>query len=275
MVQIPRKTQMKDSKMVNLKERYSRQRLFTPFGEAGQIKLQQARILVVGCGALGTNIANLLVRAGVGMIRIVDRDVVELSNLHRQVLYDENDVANAIPKAQAARAHLEKINHEVVIEAVVADVNPRNIESLIQGVDLVMDGTDNFETRYLINDACVKSKLPWVYGGAIAASSANMAFVPGGPCLACVWPEPPEPGQAENCDTAGVLPTAPAITAALQVTEALKIITGVPVRETLLQIEQWSGQTASVKVSKNPKCTVCGQGRYRYLEKLYTHRKPS
>jgi molybdopterin-synthase adenylyltransferase len=256
--------------MKDLTDRYSRQTLFTPIGKEGQAKIRAGRILIVGCGALGTNIANLLCRSGVGFLRIVDRDLIEKSNLPRQVLFEESDAIAGLPKSEAAKAHLDAINSDCEIEAIVRDVNPRSMEPLLDGIDLVLDGTDNFETRYLVNDACVKNELPWVYGGAVGASGASMAFVPGGPCLACVFPEPPEPGQTATCDTAGVVNTAPALIAALQVTEALKVLVGQNVRPTLWHLDLWAGQTASVTVSKREGCTVCGKREFRYLNKTAT-----
>ena len=253
---------------VDLRDRYSRHVLFGPVGREGQKKIRAARILVIGCGALGTNIANLCARAGVGFMRIVDPDIVEMSNLHRQVLYDEKDADDNIPKVLAAERRLRQINGEVEIEPVIERVDPQNIERLMKGTDLVMDGTDNPKTRYLINDACVKHSVPWVYGGAIGASGASMAFVPGGPCLACVWPDPPDPDSVLTCDVAGVLNTAPALVAAVQVTEAIKIFIGAPTRPTLWQIELWEGQIASVTVKKNKKCPVCSKGEYRHLHAL-------
>lgn len=246
--------------------RYSRQELYAPLGRTGQEAIRRGRLLVVGCGALGTHIANLCVRAGIGFVRIVDRDTVELSNLQRQVMFVETDVEREVPKALAAKSHLARINSDVEVEAVVADVNPRTVEKYLEGVDLVVDGTDNFETRYLLNDACVKHRLPWVYGGAVGGSGASLAFVPDGPCLACVWPEAPEPGQSATCDTVGIINTAPALVAALQVTEALKILAGTATRPTLWHVDLWDGQTASVKVTKNNNCPVCVQRRFEYLE---------
>lgn len=251
---------MKDSQ-----DRYSRQEIYPPVGKQGQRKIRKARVLVVGCGALGTHIANLLSRAGIGFLRIVDRDIVELSNLQRQVMFNEDDVQDHLPKSKAALRHIRKVNSEVEVEALVKDVNPRSIGPLIENIDIVLDATDNFEVRYLINDLCVKNKIPWIYGGVIGASGATMTFVPKGPCLCCIWPEPPQAGQAPTCHTAGVLNTAPAFIAAIQVTEALKIIVGKPVRPTLWHIELWEGQTASVRIEKNDNCPVCGMNKYQYL----------
>ena len=246
-------------------DRYSRQEIFAPIGKDGQRQIRNAKVLVVGCGALGTNIASLLARAGTGFLRIVDRDIVELSNLQRQVMFDEQDVRERLPKSRAALRHLQKINSEVKVEALVKDVNPRSITPLVDGIDIVLDATDNFEVRYLVNDLCVKEKIPWIYGGVIGASGATMSFVPEGPCLSCVWPDPPQTGQTPTCHTAGVLNTAPALIGAIQVTEAIKIMVGKPTRSTLWHLELWEGQTAAVRVEKNDSCPVCGKDEYRYL----------
>src|SRR5919199_480600 len=186
-------------------ERYSRQVLFPGIGEAGQARLAGARALLVGCGALGTVLANVLVRAGVGRLTVVDRDYVERSNLQRQVLFDEDDLASDLPKAVAAAEKLRRINPEVVVEPVVADLNATNVETLLAGADVAMDGTDNFEARYLLNDACVKHGVPWVYAAAIGAYGATFPIVPRDtPCLRCVFAENPAPGTLPTCDTAGV-----------------------------------------------------------------------
>ena len=252
--------------MTDLNSRYSRQHLFAPIGQAGQKRIADARVLVIGCGALGTNIAELLARAGVGFLRIVDRDVVELSNLHRQAMFEESDARQSLPKATAAAARLSRINHETKVDAIVGDVNAATIEGYLDGIDLVMDGCDNFATRYLVNDACVKAGLPWVYGGAIGASGATMAFTNEGPCLSCVWPDEPSSTDNPTCDVLGVIGPTPALVAALQVTEALKIIVGAPTRPTLWHIELWEGTTASVKIAKNPACPVCGKREFRFLD---------
>jgi molybdopterin-synthase adenylyltransferase len=206
-------------------ERYSRQMLFRPLGRAGQERLAAARVLVVGCGALGSVLANTLVRAGVGFTRLVDRDIVELSNLQRQVLYDEADARDGTPKAVAAARALAAINSTVTIEPVVADVTNDNVEPLLAEVDLVVDGLDNFAARYLINDACVKQGLPWVYAGVVASYGMVMPVVPGeGPCYRCVFPEVPPPGQAQTCDTVGVLGPAVNVVASFAAMEAMKLL---------------------------------------------------
>ncbi len=244
--------------MVDLNQRYSRQELFAPIGPEGQKKLSEARVLIIGCGALGSNIANLCARAGIGFLRIVDKDVVELSNLPRQTLFTEEDVKNQVPKAEAGKGHLAAVNSETVVEARVMTVDVNNIDELITDVDLVLDGTDNFPTRYLMNEACVKHDIPWVYGGVAGGAGTTMAFVPGGPCLACVWPEAPAEGDVPTVHTAGVINTVPALIACLQVTEAIKIIVGEKPRPTLWHLELWEGQTASVSIKKSDECPVCG-----------------
>jgi molybdopterin-synthase adenylyltransferase len=207
--------------------RYDRQMRFAPLGEAGQKRLTDARALVCGCGALGSVIANTLVRAGVGFVRIVDRDFLELNNLQRQVLYDEQDVAAGLPKAIAAANKLRQINSEVEIEPIVADVSFQNIEQLAGDVDVIVDGTDNFATRFLLNDYAVKREKPWVYGGCIGAEGQTMTILPGETaCLACLMPEAPPPGATPTCDTAGILGPIVNIVASLQAAEAIKILSG-------------------------------------------------
>ena len=185
-------------------DRYVRQMRYPPLGEEGQAKLQASRVLICGCGALGSVLANTLGRAGIGHLRIVDRDFLELNNLQRQVLYDEDDVAAGIPKAIAAAAKLRKINSQIEIEPLVTDVDHTNIERLIDGVDMIVDGTDNFETRFLLNDVAVKFGIPWVYGGCIGAEGQSMTIIPGDtPCLRCLMQESPPPGTTPTWDTAG------------------------------------------------------------------------
>jgi adenylyltransferase/sulfurtransferase len=200
---------------------------FGGVGIEGQRKLLNSTALVVGCGALGAVIANTLARAGVGKLRIVDRDFLELNNLQRQVLYDEDDVAAGLPKAIAAKNRLEKINSTIAIEAIVADVDHTNIERLLAGVDCLIDGTDNFETRFLLNDAAVKLGLPWIYGGCLGAEGQSLTIIPGQtPCLRCLMPEPPPPGSTPTCDSAGILATIIGVVASLEANEALKILSG-------------------------------------------------
>src|SRR5687768_8602139 len=209
------------------KSRYARQMRFLPLGVEGQRRLLQSRALVVGCGALGSVIANTLARAGVGQLRIVDRDFLELNNLQRQVLYDEDDVAAGLPKAIAAKNRLERINSEIEIDAHVTDVDATNIERLLDGVSCLVDGTDNFETRFLLNDAAVKLGIPWVYGGCLGAEGQSLTIVPGKtPCLRCLIPEPPPPGSTPTCDSAGILGTVIGVIASMEANEAIKILSG-------------------------------------------------
>jgi molybdopterin-synthase adenylyltransferase len=247
-------------------DRYRRQSLFAPLGREGQERLRSARVVVIGCGALGTNALNLLVRAGVGRVRAVDRDIVETHNLHRQVLYDEQDAKLGKPKAEAARDRLAIVNSEVIVEARVADLTPRTAFSLLSDVDLIVDGTDNVETRYLINDFAVKNSVPWIYGGAIGATAVTMAIVPGGPCLRCLWPDPPAPGTLPTCDTAGVLPSAPAVAGALQASAAMRILTGRAPAAHLLQVDVWELEPASIRVRRQENCPTCGLRRFDFLD---------
>ena len=206
--------------------RYHRQVLLPQIGQAGQERLAGARVLLVGCGALGSVIAEQLARAGVGLLRIADRDVVELTNLQRQVLFDERDVAEHTPKAVAAARRLKEINSEVRVEALICDVHAGNIEDFVDG-DLIIDGTDNVETRYLVNDISVKHGLPWVYGACVGTEGRCMAVLPPeDACLRCVYPEPPSATELPTCDTAGVLGPAAALVASLQVTAAIRLLVG-------------------------------------------------
>jgi len=232
----------------------------------------EASALIVGCGALGTVEAELLARAGVGRIRIADRDVVEENNLQRQVLFDEQDVRDGLPKAEAAARKLRAINSTITIEAMVKDVTPRNVEQIIDGMTVVLDGTDNFETRYLLNDACVKHATPWVYGGVLGTSGTTMAVVPHeGPCIRCLFPEPPPHGSMPTCETAGVLSAASAMIASLETAAAIRLITQQePGEHRLVQIDPWSGSFLSVRVERRASCPCCGQGKYEYLDAMET-----
>jgi molybdopterin-synthase adenylyltransferase len=250
--------------------RYSRQILLPQIGADGQRRLAASRVCLVGCGALGTVLAETLVRAGVGHLRICDRDVVELDNLTRQVLFDETDLEAGLPKAEAARLKLARINREVTVEAHVLDVNHTNIERLAADADMLLDGTDNFETRYLINDLAVQSGRPWVYGAVVGVTGLCMPIVPGeGPCLRCVFPEPPPPELTPTCDTAGVLGTAVNVVASLQATEALKLLTGqrAALNRGLTSVDLWSGRwvTLNVGAAGQEVCPCCGERRFEYL----------
>ncbi|HZK48596.1 MAG TPA: ThiF family adenylyltransferase [Thermoleophilia bacterium] len=247
--------------------RYQRQMLFAPFGAQGQEKLASARVGLVGCGALGSVIANHLVRAGVGYVRLVDRDFLELNNLQRQMLFTESDVRERIPKAEAAAGHLREINSDVTVDPVVADINPFSIVEFGDGLDLLVDGTDNFTTRFLINDYCVSRGIPWVYGGVIMASGMTMTLVPGeGHCLRCVFPELPPPGSAPTCDTVGVLNTAVAVVASLEANEVFKLILDPGSRNKgLLTVDLWNLAFETVEVKRDPECPACGRGLFPFL----------
>ena len=219
---------------VGFAERYSRQILFAGIGAEGQKKLAASHVAIVGCGATGAAAASLLARAGVGTLTLIDRDYVEESNLQRQVLFDEADALAALPKAEAARRKISRFNGSIRVHAQVADLVPGNIHELLRDADLVLDGTDNFETRYLINDYAVEQGRPWIYAAALGAYAATMNILPGASpfqtaCLACIFPKPPA-GTVETCDTAGILTTAVNLTASIQVTEALKYLIGAPAK---------------------------------------------
>lgn len=239
--------------------KYSRQILFPPIGAEGQEKLLHSKIVIIGCGALGTAQANALARAGVGRLRIVDRDFVEESNLQRQILFDEADAAANLPKAIAAERKLKSINSAIEIEGVVADAESRNIEELVRGFDLILDGTDNFQTRYLINDVSLKLNVPWIYGAVVASYGVTLTVLPGRtPCLACVFPKPPE-GLHDTCDTVGVISPAVAWTSAIQVTEALKILLGreAELHGALLAYDVWKNLSSSIAPRVDPQCRAC------------------
>ena len=251
-------------------DRYSRQTLLPEIGTDGQKRLLASSVAIIGCGALGTVIASGLVRAGVGRVRIVDRDTIELNNLQRQVLFDEEDIAKGLPKAVAAVEKLKKVNSQVELEPVVADVSPDNVERLISDVDLVLDGTDNFEARYLVNDACVKHDVPWVYAAVIATYGMTMAILPHrGPCFRCFLPERPLPGATPTCDTVGVLSTAVNVIASLELTEGLKILLGrnEELLGKLLYVDVWDGTLNQLEISKPAGlCPACDLGQFKYLE---------
>lgn len=251
--------------------RYARQMRYPPLAVEGQIKLLASRALVVGCGALGSVIANTLARAGVGKLRLVDRDFLELNNLQRQVLYDEEDVAAGLPKAIVAQNKLRKINSQIEIEAHVADVDHTNIQKLCEGVDCIVDGTDNFETRFLINDAALKLRLPWVYGGCIGAEGQTLTILPGEtPCLRCLMPEPPPPGSTPTCDSAGILGTIIGVIASMQANEALKILSGhrEAISRTWNVFDLWDSTARQIKLdSFHPErdCRACSGREFPWL----------
>lgn len=253
-------------------DRYSRQLLYQNIGEDGQKKLLNSKIALIGCGALGTTAANSLVRAGIGHLIIADRDFIETNNLQRQVLFDENDVAQGIPKAEAARNKLVEINSEVTIEARVTDVNSQSIEEIIQGCDLILDGADNFETRFLINDVAVKYKIPWVYGACISSQGLAFPILPyETPCLRCIFETAPPPGMTPTCDTAGIISPIVQVVSAIQVTEAMKILMGRKdsVLRQMVSIDLWEGSFRKFNVEgyrEASECPTCKQGKFEYLE---------
>jgi len=252
-------------------DRYRRQTRFAPLGEQGQRRLMAARVLIVGCGALGTVIANTLVRAGVGLVRIVDRDFVETGNLHRQVLFDQSDAAAQLPKAIAAANHLLAINSQVTVEPIVADVNPTNIRQLASGVDLLLDGTDNFETRYLMNDYAVESGTPWIFGGCVGAEGQTLTVLPGEtPCLACVIPEPPSAAVMPTCETVGVLGPIVNVVASLQSIEAIKLLAGErdQLNRGLTVIDLWHNQIRTIGFGASARqndCPTCQRNEFPWL----------
>ncbi len=246
--------------------------LFPGIGIEGQRRLAAARIVIVGCGATGAASASLLARAGVGDITLIDRDFVEESNLQRQVLFDEADALEALPKAEAARRKIALFNSSVQVHAQVADLVPANIHELLRGARLVLDGTDNFETRYLINDYAVEQNIPWIYAAALGGYAATMNILPGPSplqtaCLACLFPDPPG-GTVDTCDTAGILNTAVNLTASIQATEALKFLVGDHgnMRRTLLAMDVWTNHRSEVPNSvPRPDCAVCGRREFVHL----------
>jgi len=252
----------------SLHEKYSRQVLFSGIGEDGQARLLASRAVIVGCGAIGAAAANLLVRAGVGRVRVIDRDFVEPSNLQRQTLFDEADALQALPKAVAAERKLRSINSAIAVEGVVADLNPRNAPELLAGFDLILDGTDNFETRFLINDFAVSSGLPWIYAAAVASYGLTMTILPGvTPCLACLL-ETQRQGLEETCDTVGVLGSIVNLIASLEVADALKLLAGRTdqLHGRLISCDIWSGRFQSTRAARNPDCRVCARREFSYLE---------
>jgi molybdopterin-synthase adenylyltransferase len=249
-------------------EKYSRQVLFAPIGVNGQEKLGQSSVVIVGCGALGTSQANLLARAGVGRLRLIDRDYVEESNLQRQSLFEESDAARSLPKAAAAEAKLKRINSDVRVEGIVADATSQNIEELVAGFDLLLDGSDNFETRYLMNDIAIKHNMPWIYGAVVASYGVTFTILPARTaCLSCVFPAPPE-GIQETCDTAGVVGPAVIWVTAVQISEALKILLGRhdDLHGSLLAYDIWKNQRQQVRPERRKDCVACGSRRFTYLE---------
>jgi molybdopterin-synthase adenylyltransferase len=258
------------------RERYSRQILFSGIGEAGQENLLRARAVIVGCGALGTFHAAALARAGIGFIRIIDRDYVEPSNLQRQWLFEESDAAEALPKAAAAERRLAQINSSVQVRGVVADLTASNASELLDGAQVILDGTDNFDTRYLINDFAVSREIPWIYGAAVGSYGLTMPVLPDRTaCLRCVYPNPPE-GVQPTCETAGVLNVIASAVASLQVGEALKILCGRAdlVQTRITTVDIWQGGVRQIEMPRrDPDCPACGRRQFPYLEE--TRRAPA
>jgi len=259
-----------DSQRVDL-ARYARQVRYSPLGEAGQRRLLASRMLVCGCGALGSVIANTLARAGVGHLRIVDRDFLELNNLQRQVLYDEADVAAGLPKAIAAANKLRQINSGITIEPLVTDVDFTNVEELTDGIDVIVDGTDNFETRMLVNDLSLKRKIPWVYGGCLGAEGQTMTIIPGETaCLRCLMSDTPPPGTTPTCDTAGILGPIINVIASMQAAEALKVASGnvSAINRQLTIIDLWDNRIRQVNLESlraSGECAACQRGEFPWL----------
>src|SRR2546423_9154266 len=257
-----------DSEIQN--DRYSRQILFDGIGSEGQKRLRGACAVIVGCGALGSAQAEALARAGIGRLRIIDRDFVEFSNLQLQTMFTEADASDRLPKAIACANHLREINGEVTVKAEVVDANYSNIESLIERSDVVLDGTDNFATRYLINDACVKHRVNWIYGAAVGSYGVTMTIRPhASPCLRCVFPEAPPAASAPTCDTAGVIMPIVSMVAAVQVSEALKLLTGhtEDLHNSLMQFDVWRNEWRRISLrDRAPDCKTCGQRQFETLE---------
>ena len=257
-----------------LESRYSRQIRFNGIGEAGQARISAARVAIVGCGALGSVQAEILARAGVGYLRLIDRDYVEESNLQRQFLYDEADAAEAMPKAAAAQRRLARVNSTIVIDPQVADLTPANIDDLFEDIDLILDGSDNFETRYLINDWAVREGKPWIYGAAVGSYGITFPIFAKQSCFACIYPEPPQ-GAQPTCETAGVLGSVTATIASMQCASALKILVGAQPARVMTTIDLWKGETRQIRLPATPdaNCPACGSQReYRYLDGK--HRAP-
>jgi len=253
---------------LELDERYSRQILFRGVGAEGQRRLAAARVAIVGCGATGSAVASLLARSGVGTIRIIDRDYVEPSNLQRQTLFDENDARESLPKAVAAARRIAAFNSQIVVESKVTDLTPENIEGLFEGMKLILDGTDNFETRYLVNDYAVKNSVPWIYAAAVGSYGVTLTVLPRTTaCLACVFPDSPQ-GTFETCETAGILNSAVNLVASIEAAEALKVLVGAVerTRRTLLSFDVWLNERAEVGAAKpRPGCRACGDRDFVHL----------
>ncbi len=257
-------------------DRYSRQSLFPGIGEEGQQKLGSSRVVIIGCGALGTVIATSLVRAGVGKVKIIDRDFIEYHNLQRQVIFDEEDIRDELPKAIAAERHLRKVNSSVEVEGIVTDVNYANIERLVAGADLILDGLDNMETRLLINDVSLKHNIPWIYGGAISSYGMTMNIIPHKtPCFRCLQINPTSRRLSLTCDTAGVIGPAPFIIGSLQTAEAMKILVGTEeINRDLIMIDVWRSEFSRFKIGRHADCPACHE-EYEFLEARFGTRATS
>jgi len=248
-------------------ERFSRQIRFAPFGPAGQERIGTATAVIVGCGALGTVHASLLARAGAGTIHLIDRDYVEESNLQRQLLYTEADAREGLPKAEAARRHLLEANSGIRVEAHVSDLNPENADDLLAGADVILDGTDNFETRFLVNDYSVREGIPWIYGAAVGSYGIAMPIIPDSACFRCVYPEPPA-GVQPTCETAGVLGPVTSLIGSLQAMEAIKILSGrsESVRRKIFTADLWHGPIRETGMPpRDPDCACCGRRDFTWL----------
>ncbi len=256
------------------KDRYLRQILFAPIGESGQQRLLDASAVLVGCGATGTAVANLLTRAGLGTLRIIDRDFVEPSNLQRQTLFEESDARENLPKAVAAERRLRAINSQSRVEGVVADLAPKNARELLANFPLILDGTDNFETRLLINDAAIALNTPWIYAAAVASTAVTMTIIPGETaCLACLLETADATSDAQQqndatCDTAGILNAAVNAISAIESTEAIKLLIGQreALHQRLMSLDIWTNETRAIKVARNENCRACARHDFRYLE---------
>src|SRR6185503_4943862 len=255
----------------DMNERYSRQILFAGIGAEGQTRIAASKVVIIGCGALGAVQAETLARAGVGHLVLVDRDFVEESNLQRQIMFEQSDALNRLPKAVAAAARIARVNPDIKVESIVTDVNFENIQEIIEGAGLVLDGTDNFEARFLINDACVKTGTPWTYGAAVGSYGLTMTIVPGStPCLRCVLEAMPEAGSGPTCDTAGVIMPIVTVIASIQAAEALKLLTGrmEALHNSLIRIDVWDFQFNRLDLSsfeKRADCPACALGKFEFL----------
>ncbi|MCI0485096.1 MAG: ThiF family adenylyltransferase [Blastocatellia bacterium] len=256
---------------MSINERYSRQVLFEGIGETGQAKLAASQVVIIGCGALGAVHTETMARAGVGRLRLVDRDFVEESNLQRQIMFEESDARDRLPKAVAAARRISRVNSDTGVEPIVTDVDFDNIEEIISGADVVIDGTDNFETRFLINDACVKAGVPWIYGAAVGSYGLTMTVVPGrSPCLRCVLADLPSPGSGPTCDTAGVIMPIISIIGSIQSAEAIKLLTGQEdkLHRSLIRVDVWDFELSRIDLSNfsdREECPVCGRREFEFL----------